>query len=194
MSGPAPSGGATGPVARRRSPDGHGGELADLREHLQRYRATTLQVFELVDEADLAWRPGPDQYSLGQQLLHIGQAEDRFVHGLFEGDWDLERARFPATLPPPAEIEGYLRRVRRRLMEELDALDPADLGAPVPVPEAPELTLRSWLWFILEHELHHRGQVWAYLRGMGRTPPFYAMVLPLGERPDIQAREELGGF
>ena len=57
-----------------------------------------------------------------------------------------------------------------------------------------ELSLRSGLWFILEHELHHKGQIWLYLRLMGITPPFYAMPLPPGERPDVAAREALGGF
>lgn len=170
------------------------GELDDLTEHLRRYRATTLQVFELVDDEELAWRPGPDQYSLGQQLLHVAQAEDRFVHGLFQGDWSLDRVRFPEEFPRAAEIEAYMGRVRRRLLDELDALDPSELGRPLEVPDGPSLSLRSWLWFILEHELHHRGQVWAYLRAMGKTPPFYATPLPLGERPDIEAREELGGF
>ncbi len=169
-------------------------ELRDLREHLTRYRATTLQVFDLVDEEAMAWRPGPDQYSLGQQLLHIAQAEDRFVHGLFRGDWGLERVRFPDPLPSAAGIERYMCGVRVDLLSELDTLAPGRMDDVVEVPEGPPLTLRSWLWFVLEHELHHRGQIWAYLRGMGKTPPFYAMPLPLGERPDVAARAALGGF
>lgn len=68
-------------------------ELDDLTEHLERYRATTLQVFHLLDDEDLAWRPSRDQYSLGQQLLHIAQAEDRLARGLFEDDWSYLRAR-----------------------------------------------------------------------------------------------------
>ncbi len=34
-------------------------ELEDLREHLERYRAVTLQVLDLVTDEQLAWRPGP---------------------------------------------------------------------------------------------------------------------------------------
>ena len=74
-------------------------------------------------------------------------------------------------------------------------IEPQRLGEIVGIPDSPEKrSLRSYLWFILEHELHHRGQVWGYLRTMGRTPPFYARPLPLGERPDIEEREALGGF
>ncbi len=173
----------------------HRGEIEDLIEHLERYRATTLQVFDLVDEADLAWRPSEDQYSLGQQLLHIAQAEDRFAHGLFEGDWTYDRVRFPPELPDAAEMRALFDTVRRFLLGHLRKLDEAELGEPIEGPDGPAgWSLRSYLWFILEHELHHRGQVWAYLRAMGKTPPFYATPLPLGRRPDVEAREELGGF
>lgn len=54
-------------------------ELEDLIEHLGRHRAITLQVFDIVEEGELGW-----------------QAEDRFAHGLFEGDRSLERV-------PPGE-------------------------------------------------------------------------------------------
>jgi len=170
-------------------------ELEDLIEHLERYRATTLQVFDLIEDQDLTWRPSPQQYSLGQQLLHIAQAEDRFTHGLFEGDWSLDRVRFPSELPRAEEMKAFFENVRSFTLEHLRSVDPDDLGAVVDIPDAPmEQSLRSVLWFILEHELHHRGQIWTDLRAMGKTPPFYAAPLPLGQRPDIEARQELGGF
>lgn len=170
-------------------------ELEDLIEHLNRYRAITLQVFDLVDEGDLEWRPSPSRYSLGQQLLHIAQAEDRVGHGLFEGDWSFDRVRFPPELPPAEEIRAFFERVRSYTMQRLEGIEREDLGEVVEIPDSSvEQSLRSLLWFILEHELHHRGQIWVYLREMGYTPPFYAAPLPLGERPDLKKREELGGF
>lgn len=170
-------------------------ELEDLTEHLNRYRATTLQVFDLVDEGELQWRPSRSQYSLGQQLLHIAQAEDRLTHGLFEGDWSYERVRFPEELPTAEAMKEFFDRVRSYTLAALNKIEPEELGKVIEVPDSPvEQSLRSLLWFVLEHELHHRGQIWAYLRSMGHTPPFYAAPLPLGERPDVKAREELGGF
>jgi len=170
-------------------------ELQDLIEHLERYRATTLQVLDLVGEGDLDWRPRQDQYKLGQHLLHIAQTEDHFSRGLFRGDWDSERIRFPERLPGIEALKKYFAEIREFTLGELRELDPKRLGKIIEIPNGPpEHSLRSWLWFILEHKLHHRGQIWAYLRAMGFTPPFYAIPLPLGERPDVRAREELGGF
>jgi uncharacterized damage-inducible protein DinB len=170
-------------------------ELEDLTEHLERLREVTLSFLDAVGDEELSWRPTPEQYSLGQQLLHIAQAEDLYAHGLFEFDWDYERVRFPAPLPTTAEIRDFFVRVRARTREHLARLDPARLGEVTTIPGSPlEHSLRSWLWFLVEHEMHHKAQVAGYLRLLGRVPPFYAMPLEPGARPDIEAREELGGF
>jgi uncharacterized damage-inducible protein DinB len=55
-----------------------------------------------------------------------------------------------------------------------------------------ELPLRWWLWFVLEHEIHHKAQLALYLRQLGKVPPFFAMVLT--DRPDIRIRSEMGGI
>lgn len=170
-------------------------ELEDLLEHMERYRAVTLQVLEMITDEEMSWRPTPGQYSLGQQLLHIAQTEDLYAHGLFERDWNYDRARFPDVLPDRAALRDMFACVRARTIQHLATLDPADLGHVVEISGSPlEHTLRSWLWFLIEHEMHHKAQIGMYLRQLGHTPPFYAMPLAAGERPDVQARESLGGF
>lgn len=170
-------------------------EIEDVREHLERFRAVTLQVLEIVTDDELSWRPDADSYSCGQQLLHIAQAEDFYSRGLFENDWSMDRLRLPRTIDTRREIRAFFAEVRQRTLAHLDALDPASLGRIWDVPGAPmPLTLRSWLWFVVEHEIHHKAQLSVYLRRMGHVAPFYAMPLPPGERPDFAARQELGGF
>jgi uncharacterized damage-inducible protein DinB len=170
-------------------------ELEDLVEHLERYRSVTLQVLDLVSDEQLSWRPGTQHYSLGQQLIHIAQAEDFHARGLFENDWNTERVRLPKTVNSRREVRDLFARVREYTLVQLRTVTAEQLGSFPPVPNMPvPWSLRSGLWFILEHELHHRGQIWLYLRQMGITPPFYAFPLPPGERPDIAARQALGGF
>ena len=170
-------------------------ELEDLLEHMQRYRAVTLQALDMVRDDEMDWRPSDGHYSLGQQLLHIAQTEDLYAHGLFDRDWNYERARFPDALPDRAALREMFARVRAKTTHHLATLDPAELSRVVEIPGSPLAhTLRSWLWFLVEHEMHHKAQIGMYLRQLGRTPPFYAMPLAAGERPDVQAREALGGF
>jgi uncharacterized damage-inducible protein DinB len=134
-------------------------------------------------------------YSLGQQFVHVAQAEDMHAHGLFENDWNPERTRLPKVVASRTEVRALFERVRTYTLEHASRLDDSRLGTIPPGPDfGVPWSLRSGLWFILEHELHHRGQIWLYLRLLDITPPFYAMPLPQGARPDIQARQDLGGF
>jgi len=170
-------------------------ELDDLREHLERYRAVTLQALDLVTDDDLGWRPGPDHYTLGQQFMHIALSEDFQVQAYLHGDWDFERARFPARELKVDELRALLNETRERTMLALGELDEERLGELVDQGEGrPVQALRWWLWLLVEHEVHHKAQIAVYLRMMGKTPPYFAAALENGARPDAEMQEKLGGF
>ncbi len=161
-------------------------ELGVLREHLERYRGVTLQTLEMVPEDKLAWYPAVAQFSFGQQFLHIAQTEDFYSHGFFAGDWDSKRFHKPNRRLTRDLLQSKLQEVRRYTLKHLERVEPRQLDALVQVPNIPvEWPLRSWLWYLIEHEIHHKAQLALYLRQIGLTPPFFAYVLPAGVRPDI---------
>lgn len=170
-------------------------EIDDLREHFDRYRAVTLEHLDRVTDEQLQWRPRPDAFSCAQHFVHIVQTEDFYIRGLFQNDWSPERMRFPKVLPGKAELKNQFDAVRRLThaafstltSDQLTALVPPMFGSPL------EWSLRSWLWYLVEHEVHHKAQLAEYLRQLGIVPPFFALVVPDGQRPDIQMRNSLGG-
>ena len=167
-------------------------ELANIREHWTRYRDVTLQHLDLLSEDEMHWRPLPNLFTCGQHVIHILATEQYYFHGLFSGEWSPTRLHFPATFPSKTELRNEFETIRARTLQAFDTLTDARLGDVMHVPNAPvELPLRWWLWFILEHEIHHKAQLALYLRQLGKVPPFFAMVLP--DRPDIRIREEWGG-
>lgn len=169
-------------------------ELGVILEHWERYRSVTLQFLETLTDEELHWRPDAGAYSCGQQLLHIAQTEDYYERGFSRGEWDQRLLGFPRELPLKEELRAFFAVVRERMNGYLRALAPADLDRPLPVPHAPPgLPLRWWLWFVLEHEIHHKAQLSVYFRQMGKVAPYYAFPFPAGERPDLAVREALGG-
>lgn len=170
-------------------------ELDDLRDHLDRYRAVTLQCLDLLADEDLGWRPGPDHYTLGQQFLHIAQAEDLQIQGVLFAEWDYERGRFPPQAMGVKELRELLIATRSRTLAALDELNEGHLDEHVSLPSGePGYSRRWWLWLLVEHEVHHKAQIAVYLRQMGKTPPYFAAPLEGGARPDVEMREKLGGF
>ena len=166
-------------------------QLEEYLEHAERYRAVTLQLLDQAECLDLDWRPTPEAMSLGQQFVHVAQAEDFQIRGLLRGEWDEERVRLPAQVTGIAEVRELLARVRAHTLEGLADVSSGQLEERVGEPAA---TLRSWLWFVLEHEIHHKAQISLYLRLLGETPPFFAAPLPPGVRPDQEFRDRMGGI
>ncbi len=162
-------------------------ELSALREHLDRYRAVTLQTLEYVPDDKLDWRPAEGLYSLGGHFLHIVQVHDFYLHGLLLGDWDFQRIT-PYNGPLERhEVQPRLEAARSFAAEHLARLDPAHLNDVMQVPNVPvPWTLRDWLWYLVEHEVHHKAQVALALRLIGIEPPFFAYIFPKGVRPDIR--------
>lgn len=165
-------------------------ELEDCWEHLQRYRSVTIQMLRMLADGDLEWRPTPLSMSLGQQFVHIAQAEAFQVEGLLQDDWDEERVRLPAQRPTVAALDEQFQTTRSRTGDLLTSVTLGQLNAAVGDPPA---SLGSWLWFLVEHEVHHKAQISLYMRLMGRTPPFFAAELSGAVRPDVEFRNKLGG-
>lgn len=162
-------------------------ELSTLREHLERYRGVTLQTVELVPDDKLDWRPAEQSMSFAEQVLHIARVEQFYAQGFFGGVWRLELFE---ESPGPLTKENLKKRLgegHAYLLAQLDGLTPERLGEIFKVPDVPvDWPLRGWLWYLLEHELHHKAQLAVYLRQLGVVPPFFALAFPPGVRPDIR--------
>jgi uncharacterized damage-inducible protein DinB len=162
-------------------------EIVDLREHLERFRGVTLQTLEWVPEEKLGWGPKEGLRSFAENFLHLARVEEYYARGLLTGQWDMERyfAR-PAALTRES-LRQVLTETRATTLTGLENLDPARLDEKVTVPDVPvDWTLRSWLWYLVEHEVHHKAQLALYLREIGVVPPFFALAFPPGVRPDIR--------
>ena len=52
-----------------------------------------------------------------------------------------------------------------------------DLNKKCKTPAGIEITLWKWLRAMVEHEVHHRGQLYMYLAMLGvKTPPIYGLT------------------
>ena len=62
-------------------------------------------------------------------------------------------------------------------MEIIAGLGAADLQRKCTTPEGSPITVWKWLRAMVEHEVHHRGQIYLYLAMLGvPTPPLYGLT------------------
>jgi uncharacterized damage-inducible protein DinB len=152
-------------------------EATQFLDQFEKVRARTLRVARCIPPEQIEWTFKPGRFTLGDLLRHIAGTE-RFM-------W-AENARFQPSRYPGhdrALAEGrdavfaYFDRLHRESMEIFTALTDADLQKKTTTVDGANITLWKWLRLMIEHEIHHRGQIYIYLAMLEvPTPPLYGLT------------------
>lgn len=143
-------------------------------------RKRTEEVFALLRQEQMNWRPTQGALSIGEMLRHLWVSEEGTRKAALDGDFTYYEKRVPgglgAVLGAPAKsFEDELRQIKRVHEETLAAVRK--------LPEAgwdeervhPGLGFQRKVAVILfginEHEVHHRAQLMTYLRILGTPAP-----------------------
>jgi uncharacterized damage-inducible protein DinB len=143
-------------------------------ELLRHWRAVRRGLFSALDQlADeqLAFVPREGMWSLGTVARHIANTEEgwfRYVATRELDEWPPFVEEAPATVE---SIKNLLAEVHDRTETYLGTVDEADLDGTIAAPWGETLTLRWILWHVLEHEIHHRGEIYLMLGLMGMEAP-----------------------
>ena len=139
-----------------------------LGQQIQQEWMTTVKVVEAVPEEKKDWKPASDSRSAWELAVHICQSDVWFLHGVLTHDFS------PGPQEPPAPtIKGlvdWYKGEMPKLLEQVLAMDPAKLAAPVDFfgMKMPDAHFMVWQ---ATHNAHHRGQLSTYLRPMGAKVP-----------------------
>jgi uncharacterized damage-inducible protein DinB len=132
-------------------------------------RAGLLATMDRYHDSDLAYRPFESSWSAGQIMLHIADAEE----GWFRRVVTQDLAEWPddyrlEAYPTVGAIKALLTEVHGRTAAYLATLGLADLDRPVEAYWGETLSLGWIIWHVLEHEIHHRGELSLILGLLGR--------------------------
>jgi uncharacterized damage-inducible protein DinB len=152
-----------------------------LLPELDHEMALTRDVLTRLPEAALAWKPHERSFSLGALAAHLAVLPKWGLSILEHDAYDLDAGgASPAADPPSAAsvLESFDRHasaLRRALVEraevELDARWSLLRGSRVLMTMPRHAALRR---FLLNHTVHHRGQMTVYLRLQNTpVPPMY---------------------
>lgn len=153
-----------------------GGTLKDSRMKLDQYfghwrqvHADTLATVARFSQTELVYAPYAGSWSVGEIMLHIANAEDgwfRYVALRQTNEWpaDFTLARYPTV----AHIQSLLRQIHAQTQSCLAGWEMADLDRHVVAPWGDTFTLEWIIWHVLEHEIHHRGELSLILGLLGR--------------------------
>ena len=151
----------------------------DFLPYFDRVRERTRRVVQIIPPDRLEWRPGDGRFSLGDLTRHVA-ATERWMWG---ENVQGRASRYPGHGAELAsgygDVVAYFERMHEESMEIFSALGPGDLQRKCPTPGGVELRTWKWLRAMVEHEIHHRGQMYMVLGALGVDgPPLYGLTEP----------------
>jgi uncharacterized damage-inducible protein DinB len=134
-----------------------------------RFRATR-RAIEAIPADQLDFRPTPDIMTARELAIHIIGNYGFLAAGMGENRWSLESFSVPGSLGSTEQLLTAFDAVYEGFRRQLDSF-PDDGFQLVVKPFGVEQKISEMARDVAEHEIHHRGQLYVYLRLMGIKPP-----------------------
>lgn len=101
-------------------------------------------------------------------MLHIAECEDHWLQGEVRHEFKLPISYELADYPTKRAILEVLSVAHSRTLRFLDSLEEKDLDRVYRTSHEETFPLRWIIWHVLEHEIHHRGELSLILGMLGR--------------------------
>jgi uncharacterized damage-inducible protein DinB len=152
-------------------------ELANFLEYWSSIRARTRRVVARIPPDQIEWSVAPGRWSLGDIVRHLAAIE----RWMYVENAHGRPSRYPGHGRELADgyddVVAYLDRCHDEAMNELRALTPAQWTGRATTPGGVSITTWKWLRAMVEHEAHHRGQLYLMLGMLGvATPPIFGLT------------------
>lgn len=141
--------------------------VSSIYDGWRAYQEAVIKVIARLDSEQLALRPAPKLRSIGEITLHIIGARARWFYLLMGeggetfkklGRWDRRGAK-PRSA---ADLAGGLETTWSGMQAAIARWTPDDWDVTWPGEgdDEPEVITRQWvIWHLIEHDLHHGGEI-----------------------------------
>ncbi len=142
-----------------------------------RARATLLAALDTLPDEQRHFVPRPGLWTPVQQVLHIAGAEDGWLRHILTGELDGWPAAYMGTdfaleqVPNVAALKTLLGEVHARSEAYLRGLTDADLERGIETSWGQTYTIEGIFRYVMEHEIHHRGELYLILGLLGIDVP-----------------------
>ena len=151
--------------------------MNELATYFDRIRERTLRGVACVPPDRIEWTYKPGKFTFGDVMRHLASIE----RWMFAENAKQRPSRYPGHGRELAdgydEVVAYMRRMHEESMAIFTSLSEEDLDGKCMTPGGAELRVGKWLRAMIEHEAHHRGQLYLYCSMLEiPTPPIFGLT------------------
>ena len=146
-------------------------------DYFEKIRERTLRVIRCVPRGNIEWTYKEGKFTFGDVIRHLATIE-RFMYA---ENVQLKPSRYPGHARELADgydnVLQFMNRLHSESVEIFRSLSDADLQRKCVTPGGAPIATWKWLRAMVEHEIHHRGQIYMYLGVLGvPAPPLYGLT------------------
>ena len=151
-------------------------DQASFFEYWASVRRRTRRLIPLIPGDKLEWGPTEGRWSFGDQVRHLAGIERWMYAETLSG----RPTRYPGHARDLADgldaVLAYHDRCHDEAMALFQAVTPEQWTGKSVTPAGTSITTWKWARAMVEHEAHHRGQMYMTLGLLGiETPPLYGL-------------------
>ena len=151
--------------------------VASFLDYYQKIRARTKKVIVVVPPEHLEWTYQEGKYTIGDIIRHIACIE-RYMYA--ETIAGRESAYSGCNVLIASGYENVIQlfdHLHNESISIFKSLSDDELNRKCITPGGNSITAWKWLRALVEHEVHHRGQLYIYLGMLGiPTPAIFGLT------------------
>lgn len=140
-------------------------------------RERTMRIARCIPPDKVDWSCAAGKFTLGDLLRHLAVTE-RYM---WAETVQCKPSRYTSHGKELAEsldaVIALMEKLHSESMDIFSRLSDADLRRKCSTPAGAEIQTAKWLRAMVEHEIHHRGQIFMYLGMLGvPTQPIFGLT------------------
>lgn len=151
--------------------------IGPFLDYFDRVRERTLKVINCIPDEMIEWTYKEGKFTFGDLIRHLAAIE-RYMYA---ENVQLKPSRYPGHGKELADgfdnVLEFLNNMHGESVSIFRGLADEDLKKKCVTPGGAQITVWKWLRAMVEHEIHHRGQLYLYLGLLDiATPPIYGLT------------------
>ena len=155
-------------------------------DYFEKIRERTLRVVRVIPPDKIDWTYHAGKFTFADIIRHLATIERYMYAENVQGKPSLYPGHGPELAAGYDGVLEFMSHMHTEAMEIFRRLTPEDLQRKCMTPGGAEIATWKWLRAMIEHEVHHRGQLYLYLGLLEvPTPPIYGLT-----SEEVRARSE----
>jgi uncharacterized damage-inducible protein DinB len=152
-------------------------DLPIFLDYFDKIHQRTMRVARCIPPDKIDWTYREGKFTLGDLVRHIATI-NRYMYAETVSGRPSRYAGCGEELADGYDaVLEFAERLHRESVEIFALLTRLQLNSKCMTPDGAPITGWKWLRAMVEHEVHHRGQIYLYLSMLGvPTPPLYGLT------------------